>query len=76
MSAMNQSEAIASARPAKYFALPPYRAELFDATSGWAGVINRSGFNCLTSTKKPHAVVTDIETATLIAEKWNQESRV
>jgi hypothetical protein len=60
-----------NARPAQHFALPPYRAELFSERSGWAGVMNRNGFNCLTFPDKPGAVVTDYETAKRIADDWN-----
>jgi hypothetical protein len=62
---------IDDAIPAKYFAIPPYRAELFNEKSGWAGVMNKNGFNCLTFKSKAGATVTDIETAKKIAEKWN-----
>ena len=68
---MNNS--VDDAEPAKYFNLPPYRAELFNEQSGWAGVMNKSGTNCLTFKSKPGAVITDFETACLIAKKWNYE---
>ena len=33
------------ARPTKYFAHPPYRAEDLGGKMGWWGVMNRNGFN-------------------------------
>ena len=60
------------ARPAKYFAHPPYRAEDLGGKMGWWGVMNRNGFNCLTFASKPGAVVTDEATAKQIAEAWNE----
>lgn len=66
---MTQEEIIDIAKPAKYFSYPPYRAELFSDKSGWSGVMNRNGFNVL---ELPHGkTVTDFDTATKIAEKWN-----
>jgi hypothetical protein len=59
------------ARPAKYFAYPPYRAEDLGGARGWWGVMNRDGVNCLTFTSKPGAVVTDEAAARQIADKWN-----
>ncbi len=61
-----------SAVPARYFANPPYRAELINEKTGWAGVMNKDGINCLTFADKPGAVVTDYESARRIAEEWNQ----
>ena len=61
------------AKPADGFDLPPYRAELFSERSGWAGVMNRNGFNCLTFPEKPGAVVTDYESAKAIADEWNKQ---
>lgn len=58
--------------PAKHFAFPPYRAELFNEKSGWAGVMNRQGFNCLTFPDKPGATITDFKTAEQIATQWNE----
>ena len=60
------------AAPANDFARPPYRAELFSKDSGWSGVMNATGFNCLTFKSKPGAVITDFETAQMIAEHWNK----
>ncbi|MCA3694262.1 hypothetical protein [Aquidulcibacter sp.] len=57
------------AKPNPHFARPPYRAEEF--TPGWAGVMNANGFNCLTFPHKPGAVITSIENARLIADRWN-----
>ena len=59
------------AMPNKHFANPPYRAELFYEKSGWSGVMNAQGVNCLTFPSKPGAVVTDYESAKKIAEVWN-----
>ena len=61
------------AQPAKYFATPPYRAELFSEKTGWAGVMNAQGLNVLTFPDKPGAVVTDYKTAQSIADEWNKE---
>ena len=58
--------------PAQHFACHPYRAELFSKESGWSGVMNATGFNCLTFKSKPGAVITDFETAQMIAELWNK----
>jgi hypothetical protein len=63
---------IDTAVPAEHFAKPPYRAELFNANTGWAGVMNANGINCLTFADKPGATITDYETAKLIAETWNE----
>ena len=69
MQANNQSSPKAVPNP--HFAKPPYRAELFYAKSGWAGVMNADGVNALTFPHKPGAVVTDFESAKKIAEAWN-----
>lgn len=53
------------------FAAPPYRAELFNEKSGWAGVMNAHGFNVLRFAVKPGAVVTSFENAQKIANEWN-----
>lgn len=61
--------------PSKHFAIPPYRAELFSEGSGWAGVMNAHGFNCLTFVQdgKPTGkTVTTYEHAQKIAQEWNQ----
>lgn len=63
-----------TATPAQHFAHPPYRAELFNPKSGWSGVMNANGLNVLTFTDKPGAVVTDYQSAQLIAERWNKEN--
>ena len=60
--------------PAKHFAHPPYRAELFCEKSGWAGVMNAHGLNVLTFPEKPGAVVTDYAHAKQIAEQWNKRT--
>lgn len=60
------------ARPAQHFAHPPYRAELFNPKTGWAGVMNRDGINVLTFASKPGAVVTDYASAVEIAKAWNE----
>ena len=56
--------------PAKHFALGPYRAE--QVGPNWWGVMNRNGFNCLTFSDKPGAVVTNEEHAKQIAAEWNE----
>ncbi len=61
--------------PAKYFAVPPYRAELFYDKTGWSGVMNANGFNCLTFEKdgKPTGqTITSLEHAEEIAREWNK----
>lgn len=64
---------VESARPAKHFAIPPYRAELFNEKTGWAGVMNKNGFNCLTFEDNPGAVISDYESCKAIAERWNNQ---
>lgn len=59
------------ATPAKHFAVAPYRAELFNVKSQWAGVMNAHGVNCLTFPDKPGAVVTSLAHATRLAAEWN-----
>ena len=61
-----------NAVPAKYFAFPPYRAEDLGGKMKWWGVMNRNGFNCLTFTDKPGAVVTSEARAKQIAAEWNK----
>lgn len=61
--------------PSEHFAKPPYRAELFYEKTGWSGVMNADGFNCLTFEKdgKPTGqVITSYEEAKRIAEEWNK----
>ena len=60
-----------NAVPAKYFTFPPYKAEDLGGKMGWWGVMNRNGFNCLTFSDKPGAVVTTEEWAKQIATEWN-----
>lgn len=60
------------ARPAKYFAHPPYRAEDLGGPIGWWGVMNRNGVNCLTFASQPGAVVTNETNAIHIAKEWNE----
>ncbi len=62
------------AKPAQYFDFPPYRAELFSSLSGWSGVMNKYGVNCLTFVKddgRVGAPVTTFEHAQRLAEEWN-----
>ena len=66
------SDVINDAKPAEYFANPPYRAELFH--NNIAGVMNKNNINCLTFKSKRGAVLTSFELATAIAEKWNNEN--
>ena len=44
------SDVINDAKPAEYFANPPYRAELFH--NNIAGVMNKNNINCLTFKSK------------------------
>jgi hypothetical protein len=67
---------IRDAKPAEHFNHPPFRAELFSAVSGFAGVINRNNVNCLTFRSRPGSTVTTIDTATAIADAWNNPTRV
>lgn len=70
-----------TAKPAKHFANPPYKAALLDERklkpkdeykrSNWAGVMNAQGVNCLTFTDKPGAAVTSMAEAERIAAEWN-----
>jgi len=64
-----------TAKIAKGFESPPYRAELFSDKSGWSGVMNANGINCLTFPNKPGAVVTSFDHACRIAKEWNENSR-
>jgi len=66
-------EQIVNGLPAKYFAFPPYRAEDLGGKMGWWGVMNKSGFNCLTFPDKPGAVVTSEANAKRLADEWNKE---
>ena len=59
--------------PKEGFDLPPYKAELFSEKTGWSGVINKNGVNCLTFKSKKGATITDFETASLIASEWNKK---
>lgn len=72
MTTLTRPQIVADAIPAQHFDLPPYKAELFNPVTGWAGVMNRIGFNSLRFASSPGSIVTDMETAQLIAEKWNQ----
>lgn len=71
---MVEADLVAEARPAKWFAMPPYRAEWFSHPGGWAGVMNAQGVNCLTFRSKPGAVITSLAVAQEIAERWNKEA--
>ena len=66
------AERMRSARPAPYFAVAPYKAELFSPRTGWSGVMNANKINCLTFADRPGHVITDINTARALAEKWNR----
>jgi len=70
---MSCQHIIGDAIPAICFAHPPYRAELLSEDSGWAGVMNKNDINALKFKSRPGITVTNFETATLIADKWNQE---
>lgn len=60
--------------PNPHFAVSPYRAELFNEKTGWSGVMNAHGINCLIFPDKPGAVITDYETAKALAEEWNHST--
>ena len=60
--------------PDPFFAKPPYKAALFNEKSGWSGVMNANGVNCLRFRSKPGAVVTDFATAQKIATKFNDDT--
>jgi len=62
---------LVDAVPAEHFAHPPYNAELL-SENGWACVTNMYGINCLTFKSKAGAVITDMNTAIKIADKWNK----
>lgn len=62
-----------TAVPAKHFAIPPYRAELFNPKTGWSGVMNAHGLNVLTFPDNPGAVITSFEDAQRIADEWNAQ---
>ncbi len=66
---------VEDAVPARFFAHPPYTAELFSKDSAWSGVMNSMGMNVLTFRSKPGAVITSFETAQKIAAKWNSDSQ-
>lgn len=55
----------------KYFAHPPYKAELVHQS--WACVLNVNGINCLSFSDKPGAKFTTLEHAKKIAGEWNNE---
>lgn len=67
------------ARPATGFAVGPYRAECLDGPkggAGWWGVLNASGFNCLTyqdttTGRSTGRTVANKEDAKAIAQRWN-----
>jgi|JI10StandDraft_1071094.scaffolds.fasta_scaffold284222_2 hypothetical protein len=62
--------------PAKYFAFPPYTAELLGPNTTWAGVSNKNGLNVLTfmddTGKTIGQTITTLERAKKIAEEWNR----
>jgi hypothetical protein len=76
IASMSQREIIDDAKPDQYFSVPPYRAELLNELSGWSGVMNKNGVNCLTFKSKAGVVVSDFESCRLIAEKFNNEGIV
>lgn len=61
-----------TARPSKYCAVGPYRAEQIGPA--WWGVMNKNGVNVLTFVEKPGAVVTDEAHACQIADEWNSRT--
>lgn len=70
------ADTINDAKPAEFLNKGPFRAELFNEKTGWAGVMNAQGVNCLTFKSKPGAVVAEFETCKIIAEKWNASSQI
>lgn len=63
-----------TAAPARAFAVPPYRAELFRKDSQIGGVMNANGINCLTFADKPGATLAEYGMCQRIAERWNQKN--
>ncbi len=59
---------VETARPAPCFDIPPYSVKM---TQDWAYVANANGFNCLTFSDHPGAVLTSLEDAVEIARRWN-----
>lgn len=57
--------------PAEHFAIPPYRAELFNPKTGWSGVMNAHDINVLTFPNRPGVVITSFAEAQRIAAEWN-----
>ena len=62
---------IEDARPNPSLDMPPYKAVLFSSKTGWSGVLNGNGINCLTFKSYPGLTIAPLSTAKLIAEKWN-----
>lgn len=61
--------------PSNHFAVPPYEPKLFSEKTGWSGVLNGNGVNCLTFKSKPGATITSFGIAKLIAGKWNADAK-
>lgn len=68
---MTIDDVVDDAVPAQHFNKNSFRAECFRKDIDLSGVMNRDGVNCLTFKSKPGAVLTNMETAQRIAEKWN-----
>lgn len=54
-----------------HFAHPPYRAEMFNEVTGWCGVLNGNGINCVSNSKG--GVILDLYSAEYIAAQLNKE---
>ena len=59
-----------NARPAKYFAFGPYKAEAI-GPYGWWGVMNKHNINSLTFGDHPGCVFTTDDEAKSLADEWN-----
>jgi hypothetical protein len=70
---MTEFEFVNDALPAKYFEKPPYHVETF--STGLSCVCNSTGFNCLTFASHHGIVLTRVNIAKMIAEKWNKQEK-
>lgn len=61
-----------NAVPAKFFARPPYHAELLNEADQIGCVVNVNGINCLTFENQPGRCLAKYELCVRIAEKWNR----
>jgi hypothetical protein len=67
---------LTSFAPSKYLNSPPFVAKQFSEKTGWAGVLNRDGVNCLTVPSRPGVVIADMRTCMELAQMWNLKGRV